>query len=162
MLYRKFADRFRPAASGCRVISVAHADIDAAESVIGCRLPTSYRTFVTEVGAGDNDVPEDSSLRVAEIWRPEWIVRQVKDEWRAPIPEFLTGGEPIASDVAWKHLTPFGSEQSHGYWFCFRRELTAMDDAPVYHFNHDGGDIERIADGFDSMIERILGGTTTI
>src|SRR4051794_32418789 len=106
-LYREFADRLRPAASACRVVVVMHGDIDAAESTLGCKLPASYRTFVTEVGAGDNDEPDDSNLRVAEIWQPEFIVRQVKEEWWAPIPAFLTGGQAIASDVAWKHLTPF-------------------------------------------------------
>src|SRR5688572_9831260 len=103
-LYRQFADRFRPAESGCRVVPVTHGDIDAAESVISCKLPTSYCTFVTEVGAGDNDEPDDPNLRVAEIWQPELVVRQVKEEWWAPIPAFLADGKPIASDVAWKHL----------------------------------------------------------
>jgi len=152
LLYRQFVHRFRPATSGCRVVSVTRGDIDAAESLVGCKLPTSYRTFVTEVGAGDNEVPNDPTFMVAEIWQPEWIVRQVKDEWRAPIPALLTGGQAIASDVAWKHLTPFASEQSHGYWFCFPRALALSDDAPVFYFNHDGGDIERVADSFDDMI----------
>lgn len=157
-LYRQFADRFRPAASGCRVVPVTHGEIDAAETIIGCKLPTSYRTFVTEVGAGDNDEPSDAGLRVAEIWQPEFVVRQVKEEWWAPIPAFLTGGQSIASDVAWKHLTPFASEESHGFWFCFPRAQDRSDDAPVFFFNHDGGDIERVADGFDDMIRRLLDG----
>src|SRR4051812_25030597 len=106
-LYRQFADRFRPPASGRRVVPVTHADIDAAESAIASKLPTSYRTFVTEIGAGDNDEPDDPNLMLAEIWQPEWIVRQVREEWLAPIPAFLTGGPPLASDVAWNHLTPF-------------------------------------------------------
>src|SRR4051794_18826031 len=93
-LYRQFSDRFRPAAGGCRVVPVTHGDIDAAESAIGSKLPTSYRTFVTEVGAGENDEPDDPNLRVAEIWQPEWIVRQVTEEWLAPIPAFLTQGQP--------------------------------------------------------------------
>jgi hypothetical protein len=162
-LYRQFVDRFRPAASRCRVARVTQADIDAAESVIGCTLPTSYRTFVTEVGAGENDEPDDLSLRVAEIWEPELIVRQVNEEWWAPIPADLTGGQPVASDVAWNHLTPFASEQSHGFWFCFPRVPDRPDDAPVFFFNHDGGDIERVAEGFDDMIQRILrsGSATT-
>ena len=157
-LYRQFVERFRPATSGCRVVSVTPGDIDAAESVLGCALPTSYRTFVTEVGAGDNDVPDNPRFMVAEIWQPELIVRQVKDEWWAPIPPILTCKEAIASDVAWKHLTPFASEQSHGFWFCFPHALARSDDAPVFYFNHDGGDIEPVADGFDHMIQRILAG----
>src|SRR5688572_25050784 len=115
-LYRQFIDRLRPAASGCRVVPVTAGDIDAAESVIGCKLPASYRTFVTEVGAGENDEPDDPTLAVAEIWQPELIVRQVEEEWWAPIPAFLTDGESIASDVAWRHLTPFASERAHGFW----------------------------------------------
>src|SRR5689334_7411094 len=91
-LYRQFADRFRPPASACRIIPVTHADIDAAESILGRKLPTSYRTFVTEIGAGNNDEPNDPDLMLAEIWPPEWIVRQVRQEWLAPIPAFLTAG----------------------------------------------------------------------
>src|SRR5688572_17545618 len=154
-LYHQFVDRFR-AGSGCRVVPVTHGDIDAAEATIGCKLPASYRTFVTEVGAGDNHEPEEPNLSVAEIWQPEFIVRQVREEWLAPIPAFLTGGQAIASDVAWKHVTPFASEQSHGFWFCFPRVLELSDDAPVFFFNHDGGDIEQVAEGFDDMIRRIL------
>jgi hypothetical protein len=159
-LYQQFADRFRPAASGHRVVPATHGDIDTAESFVGCKFPTSYRTFVTEVGAGDSDEPDDPKFMVAEIWQPELSVRQAKEQWRAPIPAFLTAGQPIASDVAWKHLTPFASERSHGFWFCFPRLLALCDDAPVFYFNHDGGDIERVADGFDDMIHRILGGGT--
>lgn len=158
LLYRQFAARFRRRASRCRVIPVTYREIDEAEVVIGCKLPESYRIFVSEVGAGDHDEPNDVELRVAEIWAPELIVSQVKEEWRAPIPAFLTGGQPIASDVAWKHLTPFASEQSHGFWFCFPRSQDRFDDAPVFFFNHDGGDIERVADGFDDMIRRLLNG----
>jgi hypothetical protein len=160
-LYQKFVARFRPATSDYRIVSVTSNDIEAAESAIGSKLPASYRTFVTEFGAGDNDVPEDPIFAVAEIWDPRTIVRQVHEEWLAPIPACLNDGVPVASDVAWKYLTPFASEQSHGHWFCFPRTVAASDDAPVFYFNHDGGDIERIADDFDDMIQRILGGTAT-
>lgn len=157
-LYRQFIDTFRAPESHGRVIPVTHAEIDATESTIASKLPNSYRTFVTKFGAGENEEPEELYLKVAEIWQPELIVRQVKQEWRAPIPAFLNEGSPVASDVAWKYLTPFASEESHGFWFCFPREQIRSDDAPVYFFNHDGGDIEQVADGFDDMIRKIIRG----
>jgi hypothetical protein len=155
-LYRQFAAHFRPAARGCRVVPVTAAEIDAAEASLGCTLPVSYRDLVIQVGAGENDEPNDLMLNVREIWQPALIVRQVGQPWLAPIPASLTGGQPIASDVAWTHLTPFASEQSHGHWFCFPRSVQRPDDAPVFFFDHDGGGIERVADGFVDMIERLL------
>jgi hypothetical protein len=155
-LCQAFVGRFRPATSGCGVMAVTSADINAAEAAIGGTLPTSYRTFVTQFGAGENDLPDDAMLAMAEIWQPEWIVRQVRDECWARIPDFLNGGVSIASDMAWKYLTPFGSESAHGYWFCFRRESALLDDAPVYHFNHGGAAIEQVADGFDHLVQGLL------
>jgi|GEM_PF-4846271 len=155
-LYQAFTARFRPEASRTDVVAVTNQEIDIAEAAIGCKLPRSYRTFVTGFGAGDNDLPDNAPLMLAEIWHPERIVKQMNSPWMAPIPEFLTGGTPLSRDVAWKHLTPFGSEQSDGYWFCFRRELGVTDDLPVFYFSHDGGDIEQVADSFDNLIEQML------
>src|SRR5205085_1913311 len=117
ILYRQFVDRFRPATGDYKTVSVTHGDIDAAEYAVQRKFPASYRTFVTEFAAGELDVPADSDYSVEEIWQPELIVRQIESEWWVPIPASVTGAHAIASDVAWKHLTPFASERSDGYWF---------------------------------------------
>jgi hypothetical protein len=162
-LHRAFVARFRPATSRYRAVPVTAMNLDAMESAIQCRLPASYRQFVTQFGAGENEEPDHPALRISEIWQPQWIIKQVNQPWTSPIPADVTGAQPIASDVAWKHLTPFGSEQSHGHWFCFPRLREAVDDAPVFFFDHDGGAIEQVADGFDDMLVRILehGAATT-
>src|SRR5690349_10486007 len=96
-LYGKFVARFRPATGDYRAVPVTMGELAAAEAVIG-RLPESYRTFVMQFGAGEIDTPEDPTFAVAEIWAPESIVRQVREEWWAPIPAFLNGGTTVASD----------------------------------------------------------------
>lgn len=62
----------------------------------------------------------------------------------------------LPSDVAWKYLTPFASDPSHGFWVCFPRSLVFVDGVSVFYFNYDGGDVERVAEGFGEMIRRPL------
>ena len=166
-LFREFERRFRkpraypapPAAS-----LLAAADVDAAERELSCRLPNAYREFVTEVGACEVRGLSDAWLfnRQADVpvpfdalWPPRDIVRQCDHEWLAPIPSEITGGAAVTSDVAWKYLLPFAGDAG-GNWFCFRRQSVEVDDAPVYYFDHDGGDIERIATGLEELIRRYL------
>lgn len=165
--FRAFEQRFRkprgyPAPPA--PVPVTLEEVEAVERVLSCRLPKTYHEFVTEVGPCEVRGLTDSWLfnRHADVpvpfkslWPPHDVVRQCDEQWLAPIPAEVTGGSPVASDVAWKYLLPFASDGG-GNWHCFRRQSSHADDAPVYFFDHDGGEIERIAAGLEDLIRLYL------
>ena len=163
--FRAFEERFRkprgyPAPPP--PVPVSDEAVDAVERDLRCRLPDSYRHFVTAVGPcqvrglGDAWIGTDGvPVPFETLWHPADIVKQCGEEWLAPIPAELAGGEAVDSDVAWKYLLPFASD-GLGNWHCFRRQSAPADDLPVYYFDHDGGDIEPIANGLDDLIRQYL------
>ena len=169
-LYRSFEDRFRnayaqPAAVAPKAIDPA--SVAQVELALNCRFPDSYRAFVTTVGPCEVRGLSDAWLATGRatvaypmpfdfLWHPQDTLKQCGEEWLAPIPAELAGGAAVASDVAWKYLLPFASDGA-GNWHCFPRQPFPTPDLPVYYFDHDGGDIDRIAAGLEDLIERYLG-----
>jgi hypothetical protein len=168
-LYRAFEARFREP-RGFRAppepVPVDPEAVGRVEVALNCRFPDSYRTFVTTVGPCDVRGLSDARralrresasypLPFESLWHPDNSLRQCGEAWYAPIPAELAGGAAVDSDVAWKYLLPFGSDGS-GNWHCFPRQPFPAPDLPVYYFDHDGGDMERLAEGFDDLIERFL------
>jgi hypothetical protein len=161
--FRAFEKRFRkerfyPAPSA--PLPIAPEVIDEVEQALVCRMPKSYREFMTTVGPcsvrGLNDSwlfnhRDDVPVPFETLWSPWAIVQQCEYEWLAPIPAELTGGSPAASEVAWKFLLPFAVDGG-GNWHCFRRQSADVDDAPIYYFDHDGGAIDCVASGLEELI----------
>lgn len=165
--FRAFEERFRkprgyPAPP--EPVRVAPHEVEAVERALSCRLPTTYRQFVTQVGPcevrGLSDLwlfnnHADVPVPFESLWAPHAIQKQCGYEWFTPIPAEVSGGPPVASDAAWKYLLPFASDGG-GNWHCFRRQSADVDDAPVYFFDHDGGEIERVAAGLEALIRLYL------
>jgi hypothetical protein len=168
-LHRSFEERFRkprgypapPPPSPIPATAVA-----TVEAELLCHFPDSYRAFVTTVGPcqvrglGDaflsgRGLHESFPQPFESLWGPQTVLKQVREEWFAPIPAEIAGGTAVASDVAWKYLLPFASD-AFGNWHCFPRQPARQDDLPVYYFDHDGGAIERIAEGLDELLEQFL------
>jgi len=166
--YRMFATRFWAGGEGDSrwdLKPVAIADIERAEAELGAKLPSSYKAFATQVGVGPFRLLGDAwsssqdrgcPIPLENFWGPAAIVRQCREKWLAPIPAEVSGGPAIASEVAWKYLLPFGRDGNSDYWHCFQRQSGEADDLPVYVFDSDGGDIERVSRGLDELIDRFL------
>src|SRR3982750_119127 len=95
-LYHTFVERFRTAKTVVApLVPVDSAEIDRAESLLDCKLPDSYRSFVTEFGAGDTGSLDDDwfsllphtdcPTAIGEVWGPRQIIRQCNEHWYAPI-----------------------------------------------------------------------------
>lgn len=165
--YRAFEERFRkpdgfPAPAP--PVPIEETLITLAEDELGCLFPASYSAFVTNIGPCEvrglsdawlftehSDCPEPFE----EFWPPSTVVKQHQHPWLAPIPSEVTGKARIESDVAWKYLLPFASD-SVGNWHCFIRQNLPVDDAAVFYFDHDGGEIRQIASGLDDLIQKYM------
>jgi hypothetical protein len=86
--FRAFAERFRNPrgySAPQEPVPVALEDVEAAERALSCKLPTTYRQFVTQVGPCEVRGLSDSWLfnthvnvpvPFESLWAPHTIVKQ--------------------------------------------------------------------------------------
>lgn len=163
-LFRTFEERFRkpdgwPAPPA--PIPIPAKSIENLEIEISSMLPSSYRKFMTNVGPCVVQGLADAWLLNSTIdtpppfetlLSPSEIAKECSVEWLTIIPAKISGGQPI-KDVAWNYLVPFAMDGG-GNWHCFQRNAEKVDDAPVFYFDHDGGEIKQVADGLVQLVER--------
>jgi hypothetical protein len=168
-LFREFEKKFRkpryhPAPPA--PVPISNDEVDALERTLRCHLPKSYREFVTNIGPCrvgglcdawlfKDEAQRDIPVAFESLWSPEEIIAQCEQPWHAPIPAELAGGSPVPLDLPWKYLIPFAGDDG-GHWHCFGRQDSPTEDSAVYFFDHDGGDISKIALGLVDLIRAYM------
>ncbi|MCE9528652.1 MAG: SMI1/KNR4 family protein [Planctomycetales bacterium] len=145
-LHRAFAERFH---AGKRIRPATVAQLADAEAALGVLWPESYRQFALVYGA---------------VYTPGLLDLIVE---RKPgfgdVQQFLTPKQSVTETRRWR-LEPDGgcaafAYDSSGSFFAFR-QLTATEprpeDAPVWLFDHDAGEVVQQAASFDEWLGQFL------
>jgi len=145
-LHRAFAERFH---AGKRVRPATAAQLAVAEVALGVLWPDSYRQFATAYGA---------------VYTPSLLDLVVEQKTGfGDVQRFLTPKQSVTETRRWQ-LEPAGgcaafASDCSGSFFAFR-ELTAteprLDDAAVWLFDHDVGEVVEQAPSFDEWLGRFL------
>ena len=145
-LHRAFAERFH---AGKRLRPATAAQLAEAEAALGVLWPESYRQFAMACGA----VYTPSLLDLVVEQKPGF----------GDVQEFLTPKQSVTETRRWR-LEPEGgcaafASDCSGSFFAFR-QLTATeprsDDAAVWLFDHDAGEVVEQAKSFDEWLGRFL------
>ncbi|HEY2784097.1 MAG TPA: SMI1/KNR4 family protein [Fimbriiglobus sp.] len=145
-LHRAFAERFH---AGKRRRPATAAQLADAEAALGVLWPESYRQFALALGA---------------IYTPsllDLVVEHNSDF--GDVQQFLTPKQSVTETRRWQ-LEPAGrcaafASDSSGSFFAFR-QLTATEprpeDAAVWLFDHEEGEVVEQAASFDEWLSRYL------
>jgi hypothetical protein len=145
-LHHKFVERFH---AGKRIRPATTAQLADAEAALGVLWPESYRQFAMVCGA----VYTPSLLDLVAEHKPGF----------GDVQQFLTPKQSVTETRRWR-LEPEGgyaafASDSSGSFFAFR-QLTATeprpDDAPVWLFDHEAGEVVEQAASFDAWLGRFL------
>ena len=145
-LHRAFAERFH---TGKRLRPATAAQLADAEASLGVLWPESYRQFAMACGA----VYTPSLLDLIVEHKPGF----------GDVQQFLTPKQSVTETRRWR-LEPAGgcaafASDCSGSFFAFR-QLTATeprpDDAAVWLFDHDAGEVVEQAKSFDEWLGRFL------
>ena len=145
-LHREFAERFH---AGKRFRPATAVQLADAEAALGVLWPEAYRQFAMACGA---------------VYTPGLLDLVVE---RKPgfgdVQQFLTPKQSVTETRRW-HLEPEGgcaafASDCSGSFFAFR-QLSATeprpDDAAVWLFDHDAGEVVEQAASFDGWLGRFL------
>jgi hypothetical protein len=145
-LHRAFAERFH---AGKRIRPATAEQVADAETALGVLWPESYRQFAMACGA----VYTPSLLDLVVEHKPGF----------GDVQQFLTPKQSVTETRRWR-LEPEGgcavfASDCSGSFFAFR-QLTPtaprLDDAAVWLFDHDAGEVVEQAASFDEWIGRFL------
>lgn len=145
-LYRPFAERFH---AGKRLRPATETQLADAEAALSLLWPESYRQFALACGA----VYSPALLELV-------LGRKVGF---ADVQQFLTPKQSVTETRRWR-LDPSGgcaaiASDCSGSFFAFR-QLPATeprpDDAAVWLFDHDTGEVVQQAASFDDWLGRFL------
>ncbi len=144
-LYRTFAERFH---SGKRLRPASKEQLTDAEVALGVLWPEAYRQFSMTCGA---------------LYTPgllDLIVEHKADF--GDVQQFLTPKQSITETRRW-HLEPQGgcvafASNCEGSFYAFRQLSTTkrQEDAAVWLFDHEAGEIVEQANSFEEWIDQFL------
>ncbi|MBS0203592.1 MAG: SMI1/KNR4 family protein [Planctomycetes bacterium] len=145
-IHLAFAKRFH---AGKRLRPATAVQLADAEAALGVLWPESYRQFALACGA---------------VYTPELLQLVVEHQaGYGDVQQFLTPKQSVTETRRWR-LEPEGgcaafAIDSSGNFFAFR-QLTATqsrsDDATVWLFDHDIGEVVEQAASFDEWLARFL------
>jgi hypothetical protein len=145
-VHRAFAERFH---AGKRTRPATAEQLAGAEAALGVLWPVSYRQFAMTSGA---------------IFTPSLLDLVVERKAGfGDVQQFLTPKQSVTETRRWR-LEPEGgcaafASDGSGSFFAFR-QLAAMapraDDAAVWLFDHDAGEVVEQAASFDEWLARFL------
>ena len=145
-LHRAFAERFH---AGKRIRPATAAQLADAEAALGLLWPESYRRFALAFGAvytpGILDLVVKHKPGFGDVQRFLTPKQSVTETRRGPL-------EPDGGCAA------FASDSS-GSFFAFRQLKAAeprLEDAPVWLFDHEAGEVIEQAGSFDEWLNRFL------
>ena len=145
-LHRAFAERFH---AGKRIRPATAAQLADAEAALGLLWPESYRRFALAFGA---------------VYTPGILDLVVKHKpGFGDVQRFLTPKQSVTETRRWR-LEPDGgcaafASDSSGSFFAFRQLKAAeprLEDAPVWLFDHEAGEVIEQAGSFDEWLNRFL------
>jgi hypothetical protein len=145
-LHRAFAERFH---AGKRIRPATAAQLADAEAALGVLWPESYRQFALINGA---------------VYTPGLLDLIVKHKpGFGDVQQFLTPKQSVTETRRWR-LEPSGgcaafASDSSGSFFAFRQLKATeprLEDAPVWLFDHEAGDVIEQAASFDEWLGRFL------
>lgn len=145
-LHRAFAERFH---AGKRSRPATEAQLADAEAALGLLWPESYRRFALAFGA---------------VYTPGILDLVVKHKpGFGDVQQFLTPKQSVTETRRWR-LEPDGgcaafASDSSGSFFAFRQLKAAeprLEDAPVWLFDHEAGDVIEQAASFDEWLGQFL------
>ena len=145
-LHPAFAERFH---AGKRIRPATAAQLADAEAALGLLWPESYRRFALAFGA---------------VYTPGILDLVVKHKpGFGDVQRFLTPKQSVTETRRWR-LEPDGgcaafASDSSGSFFAFRQLKAAeprLEDAPVWLFDHEAGEVIEQAGSFDEWLNRFL------
>jgi hypothetical protein len=132
--------------------------IEEVERELAIALPKAYTEFLCQYGCFGSET--EVALRYEGVYHPELngffvfehVVEVVRAGWNTVIPPRVTGADwDIEADV-FQYLIPF-AEAECGNYHCFPRTSAAVDDLPVYIFDHDfEPNVFAVAPSFDDLL----------
>ena len=163
-IYKQFVNCFGSSCFGENQISnpISDTQMDQLETELMVCFPESLALFLQHHGpvrldklsqaclfTEETDIP----IPINEFWGQDTMKLANGTPWLAPIPSEISGTDKIESANAFDYLFSFAGDDQ-GNWFCFRRiDCNAKcKDLPVFFFDHDGGEIEQIAEGLEDLI----------
>ncbi len=145
-LHREFVERFH---AGKRLRPATAVQLADAEAALGVLWPEAYRQFATACGA---------------VYTPSLLGLVVEHKSGfGDVQQFLTPKQSVTETRRW-HLEPEGgcaafASDCSGNFFAFR-QLSATeprpDDAAVWLFDHEAGEVVEQAASFDEWLGRFL------
>ena len=144
-LYRDFVERWTH--SDYRPKPESGGGLDRVEHEFGFRFPIAYREYMIGFGAGGPTIALLNAIvelnldmnDLGEMYSSQEVIQATTDGRTAGLPAELVA---IAAD-------------SSGNQFCLNLQECGMDpkeDSPIWFFDHDFGEKERIADGFEAWL----------
>ena len=145
-LHKAFAERFH---AGKRIRPATPAQLADAEAALGVLWPESYRQFAITCGA---------------VYTPSLLELVVEKQAAfGDVQQFLTPKQSVTETRRWR-LEPAGgcaafASDCSGSFFAFRQLLATeprQDDAAVWLFDHESGEVVEQAASFDEWLGLFL------